>query len=525
VVIKGGARGRAGDLAAHLQRTDTNERAEVKELRGVVAGDLDGALREMAAVASGTRSKRPLYHASVNTAPDEPLTEEQWTRAIDRLEEKLGLTGQPRVVVEHEKGTREHRHVVWSRIDLEQMRAISDSHNYRKHEEVARELEQEFGHKRVQGAHAERDGAERPERTPSHAEMQQAERTKLTPQQAKEQITAIWQRTDNGKAFAAALEQEGWILALGDRRDFVLIDHKGEPHSLAKRVEGAKTKDVRARMADLDPATVPDVEQAKVQQRARQVAREEVRTAATPAPAPAPEPQPASQQAEPEQPPQIPTPATPEPDATTLAPVAVAPILEPDPPRGNTAAERGSVAVEGSTAPPALAVEASEHVASRDADSVQAADQDNPAAAGTPTAAESVEPAPVHTGNEAESVEAEQPAESFNLAGGLAHGAGVALEVGAKVVEGVLGFLDGLVGGGGKPTPAKAAEPKPAMTAKERHAARLQAFRDADQQSRAARQEAAQRLGASEALTDEQLRWEQETQEKRHQDRFTGRSE
>jgi hypothetical protein len=211
-----------------------------------------------------------------------------------------------------------------------------------------------------------------------------------------------------------------------------------------------------------------------------------------------------------------------EPDATTLDPAAAL-ILEPDPPRGNTAAERGSVAVEGGAAPPALAVEASEPVASRDADSVQPVDQDS-RAAGTPPAAESMEPAPAHTGDEAPSVEAEQPAESFDLAGGLAHGAGVALDVGAKLVEGVLGFLDGLIGGGDA-KPKRAAEPKPAMTAKERHAARLQAFRDADQQSRAARQEKARSLGASDALTEDGLRHEQETQEKRHQDRFTGQSQ
>jgi hypothetical protein len=77
VVIKGGARGGAGSLADHLQRTDTNERAELLEVRGVVAGDLLGALREMDAVASGTRCTRPFYHASINTDPTEHLTDEQ----------------------------------------------------------------------------------------------------------------------------------------------------------------------------------------------------------------------------------------------------------------------------------------------------------------------------------------------------------------------------------------------------------------------------------------------------------------
>src|SRR5580693_8658569 len=155
-------------------RTDTNERAEVREITGVAAQDLRGALLEMEAVASGTRTTKPFYHASINTRADERLSDEQRAQAIDRLEEKLGLSGQPRIVVVHEKEGREHCHIVWSRIDLDRMAAISDSHNYRKHEIVARELEREFGHERVQGAHVERDGKERPKRTPSQWEMEQA---------------------------------------------------------------------------------------------------------------------------------------------------------------------------------------------------------------------------------------------------------------------------------------------------------------------------------------------------------------
>ena len=65
-------------------------------------------------------------------------------------------------------------------LDQERNCAIPDSFNYRKHEEVARDLERRFGHARVQGAHAEREGVERPPRTPSMIEMQAA-RTKIDP--------------------------------------------------------------------------------------------------------------------------------------------------------------------------------------------------------------------------------------------------------------------------------------------------------------------------------------------------------
>ena len=87
-----------------LKRTDTNEEMHVLELRGVAATDVRGALWEMEAVASGCPNcQRPFYHASINTRADERLTTQQREQAIDRLEKELGLTGQPRVVVMHEK--------------------------------------------------------------------------------------------------------------------------------------------------------------------------------------------------------------------------------------------------------------------------------------------------------------------------------------------------------------------------------------------------------------------------------------
>jgi hypothetical protein len=279
MVIKGKSVAGATRLDAHIKRTDTNEQMHVLELKNVAADDLRGALKEMEAVASACPNcKRPFYHASINTRADERLTPEQRDQAIDRLEKELGLTGQPRVVVLHEKKDREHFHIVWSRIDLETMRTISDSHNYRRHEIVARELERAFGHERVQGAHIERDGQPRPERTPSHKEHQQAERTGISPKEARAHVTELWRATDSGASFQAALEQSGWTLAHGDRRDFVVIDPKGTAHSLARRIEGATAKEVRARMVDVDMNRLPSVAEGRAFQYARHGKPEPVKT-------------------------------------------------------------------------------------------------------------------------------------------------------------------------------------------------------------------------------------------------------
>lgn len=260
MIIKGGSRAGASDLAAHLQRVDTNERMEILGIRGTVARELEGALREMEAVSSGTRCKNPLYHASINVPIHERLGIDGWERAVDRLEEELGLTGQPRAVVMHEKLGREHVHVVWGRVRTDTLVAVADSHNYRKHELVARELEREFGHERVQGAHAERDGVPRPDRTLSHAEHQIAERTGVDPKAVKAEITALWQAADGAEAFLSELEAAGYRPALGGRRQYVVLDHAGTVHSLSRRIDGARAADLRQAFADVDPGRFPSVE-------------------------------------------------------------------------------------------------------------------------------------------------------------------------------------------------------------------------------------------------------------------------
>jgi hypothetical protein len=272
MVVKGRARAGAAELAAHLRRVDTNERMELVEVVGTVAGDLPGALREMEAVAAGTRCRRPLYHASINVRVDEPMAPEQWRRAVECLGERLALADQPRVVVLHEKHGRTHLHVVWSRIKASRMAAIHDGHNFRAHEEVARALEAEFGHARVQGAHVGREKAAdpRPARAPYPWETQQRAKTRGPAiADVAADATAAWRDADGGLAFRTAVEARGYLLARGDRRDLVLVDRAGGVHGLARRIEGARAREVRERLADLDPALLPGVTEARAAQATR----------------------------------------------------------------------------------------------------------------------------------------------------------------------------------------------------------------------------------------------------------------
>ncbi|MFZ4859915.1 MAG: relaxase/mobilization nuclease domain-containing protein [Desulfuromonadaceae bacterium] len=269
MIIKGRSRGGAAALAAHLL-SPKNERVEVVELRGVLAHDLIDALREVEDVASGSNCRLFLYHANISPCSQYTLTRAQWLEAVNTLETRLGFTDQPRAIVIHVHEGREHCHIVWSRIDPESLKGLSDSHNFRKHEEVARDLERRFGHERVQGVHAEREGKPRPARTPSRADLRQQERAGKSGREAvaavrqvRAELTALWHQTGSGRAFAAALAARGYVLARGDTRDFVVLDSVGAVHSLARRIEGVRAAAVRERMADVDRDGLPSVAEAK----------------------------------------------------------------------------------------------------------------------------------------------------------------------------------------------------------------------------------------------------------------------
>ena len=220
-------------------------------------------------MAEGTRCKLPIYSASINPQTHERLSREQYLGAADIVERKLGFVGQPRAIVIQIHEGREHAHVIWSRIDVDTMTAISDSHNFRKHEYAARDIERRFGLDRVQGAHAERDNAPRPQRSPEHYELQQARRTGLSRDAASRFLTTVWRTTDNGHAFKAAIEDKGWLLARGDRRDFVLIDPHAGIHTPARRIEGARTAEIRDRFKDLDRGQLPTVADGRAIMRGR----------------------------------------------------------------------------------------------------------------------------------------------------------------------------------------------------------------------------------------------------------------
>ncbi|QLH40625.1 MAG: hypothetical protein HWD60_19140 [Defluviicoccus sp.] len=103
MILKASQRGGAKQLAVHLMKTEENEHVEVHEVRGFVSQDLPGALKEAYAVSRGTRCRQFLFSVSLNPPQNESVSVEAFEEACERIEAKTGLSGQPRVIVFHER--------------------------------------------------------------------------------------------------------------------------------------------------------------------------------------------------------------------------------------------------------------------------------------------------------------------------------------------------------------------------------------------------------------------------------------
>ena len=273
MIIGANKRGNGGQLAAYLLNREKNERAELLEMRGFAdTGNLKNALNCIELEAMQTKGEKPFYHCWLRLDEGETLTAAQWQQSFEAVERRLHLGDQARVVVEHQLQGEKHYHVVWSLVDRERGQMIEIPFDGMRRAEVARQLEKEFGLRKLAPAHEPEKERLRRE------EWQQAERARRDAANVRDveaTIREAWQRSDNGAAFSAALEEKHLMLAIGDseRQPFGVVDEHGQFYVLTRTLD-ARAKEVRGKLADLDREQIPSVEQAHEQLQERQAERE-----------------------------------------------------------------------------------------------------------------------------------------------------------------------------------------------------------------------------------------------------------
>ena len=90
------------------------------------------------------RTKKTVFHCSLNPHPDEKLSKETLTEIVKEYMEALGYGKQPYIVFKHNDIAREHIHIVSLRIDGEGKK-INDKFEKRRSKKITDALERKYG--------------------------------------------------------------------------------------------------------------------------------------------------------------------------------------------------------------------------------------------------------------------------------------------------------------------------------------------------------------------------------------------
>ena len=90
------------------------------------------------------RTKKTVFHCSLNPHPDEKLSDETLTQIAKEYMEALGYGNQPYIVFKHSDIAREHIHIVSLRVDSRGQK-INDKFEKRRSKKITDALERKFG--------------------------------------------------------------------------------------------------------------------------------------------------------------------------------------------------------------------------------------------------------------------------------------------------------------------------------------------------------------------------------------------
>ena len=137
-----------GALGYNFKKVQHNEAAVlcVNELRKGFDGtfQMDKVLADMQkALPEQCRTKKTVFHCSLNPHPDEKLSDERLTQIAKEYMEALGYGNQPYIVFKHNDIAREHIHIVSLRVDFDGNK-INDKFEGRRSKKITNALEKKY---------------------------------------------------------------------------------------------------------------------------------------------------------------------------------------------------------------------------------------------------------------------------------------------------------------------------------------------------------------------------------------------
>ena len=137
-----------GALGYNFKKVQHNEAAVlcVNELRKGFDGtfQMDKVLADMQkAIPEQCRTKKTVFHCSLNPHPDEKLSDERLVQLAKEYMESLGYGKQPYIVFKHNDIAREHIHIVSLRVDFDGNK-INDKYEGRRSKKITDALEKKY---------------------------------------------------------------------------------------------------------------------------------------------------------------------------------------------------------------------------------------------------------------------------------------------------------------------------------------------------------------------------------------------
>ena len=106
---------------------------------------MEDVLADMEAlIPKNCRTKKTVFHCSLNPHPDDKLSDEQLVQVAREYMEALGYGNQPYIVFKHNDIAREHIHIVSLRVDSRGQK-INDRFEKRRSKQITDALERKFG--------------------------------------------------------------------------------------------------------------------------------------------------------------------------------------------------------------------------------------------------------------------------------------------------------------------------------------------------------------------------------------------
>ena len=106
---------------------------------------MEDVLADMEAlIPKNCRTKKTVFHCSLNPHPDEKLSDETLSQIAKEYMEALGYGNQPYIVFKHNDIAREHIHIISLRVDS-RGRKINDKFEKRRSKQITDALEKRFG--------------------------------------------------------------------------------------------------------------------------------------------------------------------------------------------------------------------------------------------------------------------------------------------------------------------------------------------------------------------------------------------